>query len=178
MECITLDVAGAGDAAAIASLRAAAAHALTSRYGKGPWSSSATERGVLFDMRRSKVFVARARNGVIATVTLSTTKPWAIDRRYFSPCEAPLYLTSMAVDPALQRTGIGRQCLDHVRSIATVWESDAIRLDAYDAEAGAGDFYRKCGFREVGRTSYRNTPLIYFETFMSSAADATRPLGA
>jgi hypothetical protein len=43
---------------------------------------------------------------------------------------------------------------------------DAIRLDAYDAEAGAGEFYRKYGFREVGRASYRNVPLIYFERLL------------
>ena len=41
--------------------------------------------------------------------------------------------------------------------------SDAIRLDAFDADAGAGEFYSKCGFREVGRASYRSVPLIYFE---------------
>jgi ribosomal protein S18 acetylase RimI-like enzyme len=114
-------------------------------------------------MRRSMVFVARARSAVIATLTLSTRKPWAIDRKYFSACRTPLYLTSMAVHPDIQRTGIGRLCIDEVRRIGKRWPSDGIRLDAYDAEAGAGDFYRKCGFTEVGRASYRNTPLIYFE---------------
>ena len=109
------------------------------------------------------VCVARARGAVIATLNLSTRKPWAIDRTYFSACTAPLYLTSMAVHPDLQRTGIGRRCVDEARKIGKRWPGDAIRLDAYDAEAGAGDFYRKCGFMEVGRASYRDTPLIYFE---------------
>ena len=44
--------------------------------------------------------------------------------------------------------------------------NDAIRLDAYDAAAGAGDFYAKNGFREVGRTKYRNAPLIYYELLL------------
>jgi hypothetical protein len=44
--------------------------------------------------------------------------------------------------------------------------SDAIRLDAYNADADAGEFYRKCGFREVGRALYRNVPLIYFEMLL------------
>jgi hypothetical protein len=43
------------------------------------------------------------------------------------------------------------------------WPADAIRLDAWDAQAGAGEFYRKCGYREVGRAAYRKTRLIYFE---------------
>ena len=33
-------------------------------------------------------------------------------------------------------------------------------------EAGAGSFYAKCGFREVGRVRYRTVPLIYFEMLL------------
>jgi hypothetical protein len=36
----------------------------------------------------------------------------------------------------------------------------------FDGEAGAGAFYAKCGFREVGRVVYRNVPLIYFEMLL------------
>jgi hypothetical protein len=39
-------------------------------------------------------------------------------------------------------------------------------LDAYDAAAGAGDFYAKRGFPEVGRVTYRGTPLIDFELLL------------
>ena len=46
------------------------------------------------------------------------------------------------------------------------WPADAIRLDAYDADAGAGDFYAKCGFREVGKATYREVPLRYFEKLL------------
>jgi hypothetical protein len=41
--------------------------------------------------------------------------------------------------------------------------ANAIRLDAFDAEAGAEGFYAKCGFLEVGRVTYRKAPLISFE---------------
>ena len=40
---------------------------------------------------------------------------------------------------------------------------DAIRLDSYDCAAGAGEFYRKCGFTEVARVVYRGVPHIDFE---------------
>jgi GNAT superfamily N-acetyltransferase len=118
---------------------------------------------VLFAMKRGTVYVARDRGGMIATLTLSTRKPWAIDPKYFGQSKRPLYLTSMEVSPDRQRTGVGRLCLDEASRIAREWPADAIRLDAYDTAAGAGEFYRKCGFREVGRTVYRNAPLIYFE---------------
>ena len=77
--------------------------------------------------------------------------------------ERPLYLLAMAVDPARQRTGIGRALHRRGARSRRDWPADALCLDAYDAAAGAGDFYRKCGFTEVGRADYRNTPLIYFE---------------
>jgi ribosomal protein S18 acetylase RimI-like enzyme len=69
----------------------------------------------------------------------------------------------MAVAPGMQRQGVGRRLLDEACAVAAAWPSDAIRLDAYDASAGAGGFYAKCGFQEVGRITYRGVPLIYFE---------------
>src|SRR5213596_2828131 len=54
----------------------------------------------------------------------------------------PLYLTGMAVSVTHQRQGLGRLALDDACAVAEKWPADAIRLDAYDAEAGAGGFYR------------------------------------
>jgi ribosomal protein S18 acetylase RimI-like enzyme len=161
-----LEIATPDDAPAIASLLVATAQHLTSVHGVGPWSRNTTERGVLFNMRNAAVYVLRRRNKVIATLTLATKKPWAIDRKYFNDSRRPLYLTSMAVAPDLQRQGIGGLCIEEAVKVVKNWPGDAIRLDAYNAEAGAGEFYRKCGFREVGRASYRNVPLIYFEMAM------------
>jgi GNAT superfamily N-acetyltransferase len=139
---------------------------LTAKYGVGLWSSRSTEKGALFGMRTSAVYIARYQQRLIATLTLSPRKPWAIDKSYFSESERPLYLTGMAVFPDDQRKGFGRLCIEEARRIARTWPSDALRLDAWDAEAGAGEFYRKCGFREVGRATYRNAPLIYFEMLL------------
>ena len=72
----------------------------------------------------------------------------------------------MAVAPDLQRQGIGRALVREGVAVAREWPSHAIRLDAYDAMAGAGGFYLKCGFREVGRVTYRKVPLIYFELLL------------
>ena len=151
-------------APALVELRAATARDLTARFGRGHWSGEPTERGVLAGMRDSKVWLARKGKDVVATFRMSTTKPWAIDKAYFAKSSHhPLYLTDMAVRPALQGKGIGRRCLDKAVEYAAVWPADAIRLDAYDAEAGAGEFYAKCGFREVGRVAYRGVPLTYYE---------------
>ncbi|SRR5271156_2766018 len=163
---IRLDPATANDVAELVSLQNAVAQDLTSRYGKGHWSSNVSDKGVLFAMTRATVYAARYRRRLVAMLALSTRKPWAIDKTYFSASERPLYLTSMAVAPDKQRKGIGRLCIESAREMARKWPGDAIRLDAYDAAAGGGEFYRKCGFREVGRVKYRGNPLIYFEMLL------------
>jgi GNAT superfamily N-acetyltransferase len=160
---LRLATAVAEDAAAIAALRTAAAQRLTEQFGRGHWSGGTTEKGVLSAIRTSRIVVARDRSRVVGTLRLATKKPWAIHTKYFTKVDRPLYLTDMAVDPAVQRAGIGRRLLQEASTVARAWPADAIRLDSYDADAGAGPFYAKCGFREVGRVKYRGNPLIYFE---------------
>jgi GNAT superfamily N-acetyltransferase len=162
---MTLTVATAidADASEIATLRNAVARCLTHTYGQGHWSSVVTDRGVLAGIRTSRVLVARDATRIVATLRLATKKPWAIDRSCFKHVARPLYLTDMAVEPDVQRQGIGRRLLEDAKDVARDWPADAIRLDAYDDAAGAGGFYEKCGFRQVGRRSYRGVPLLYFE---------------
>ncbi|TMQ68504.1 MAG: GNAT family N-acetyltransferase [Candidatus Eisenbacteria bacterium] len=164
---VTFSEAGEADAGAIAAVRAAAAARLTERFGKGHWSSPATGRGVIRSMQDAKLVVGRAGSDVITVVRLATKKPWAIDTRYFTSCRRPLYLTDMAVAPEWQGRGVGRLCLEEAIRVARAWPADAVRLDAYDAPAGAGAFYAKCGFSERGRATYRGTPLVYFEKLLS-----------
>jgi hypothetical protein len=45
--------------------------------------------------------------------------------------------------------------------------ADAIPLGAFDAKAGAGPFYARYGYTEVGRVTYRNAPLIYYELLLA-----------
>jgi ribosomal protein S18 acetylase RimI-like enzyme len=163
---IKLQIAKPEDAAAIAALHTTAAQKLTEIHGNGPWSGETSEKWVLFVMRMATIFVVRRRNKIIAMLALGTRKPWAIDKKYFSRCKRPIYLTAMAVAPELQRQGIGKLCVEAATKIVKQWPADAIFLDAYDAAAGAGEFYRKCGFREVGRATYRGAPLIYFEMLL------------
>lgn len=168
-----LELARAADAPEIAALRNAVAGDLTARFGTGGWSGQCTERGVAWDIRSSSVFVARDHGAIIATLRLATKKPWAIDRSHFTAVARPLYLTTMAVSPTRQRQGLGRRCVDAALEITRRWPADAIFLDAFDHElAGAGEFYRKCGFREVARVTYRGVPLIYFENLLGSARPA------
>jgi len=163
MPGLSVQQASAEDVSELMGLRQAVAGHLTSEYGIGPWSDRVTAKGVLWAMRRSRVYLAYQGDKLVASFALQTQKPWSIDCSLYDPCKRPLYLTSMAVAPEEQRKGIGRECLRTALRIAKEWPADALRLDAFDAAAGAGDFYHKCGFREVGRGRYREVPHIYFE---------------
>ncbi len=154
------------DVPALARLHGAAAQDLTERFGQGPWSNATSENGMLFALRNSTAFLALDGREVVATLRLASKKPWAINPLHFTPCSRPLYLIGMAVSPGHQRLGVGRWCLDQAKLVADSWDVHAIRLDAYDAKAGAGGFYSKCGYTERGRVTYRGTPLIYYELLL------------
>jgi ribosomal protein S18 acetylase RimI-like enzyme len=154
------------DVPELSRLRTAAADRLTREFGKGHWSSPITEAAVRRGFPHARVVVARNDESIVGTLRLATKKPWAIDVSYFTRVKKALYLTDMAVDPAQQRLGVGRALLTEADRIARAWPAEAIRLDAYDAAAGAGGFYRSCGYREVGRVVYRTVPLIYYERLL------------
>jgi len=164
---LTFSLATAADAPELATLHTAASADLTQRYGAGFWSHVATERGVLFSMRYARVLLARKGKAMVGTLRLANKKPWAIDVTYFTPVQKAIYLTGMAVLPKHQRQGIGRELLNKAVEEARAWPANAIRLDAFDADAGAGGFYARCGFHETARVIYRNDPLIYFELVLS-----------
>jgi GNAT superfamily N-acetyltransferase len=164
---IKLQPATLADVPRLVELRNAVNAHLAAQFAGVIRVATVTEKGISFAMSRATVLIARYRGKPIATLALSTRKPWSIDAAYFTPSAVPLYLTDMAVHPGRQRTGIGRQCIVEAVAYARKWPATALRLDAYDALYGAGEFYRKCGFHEVGRASYRSTPLIYFERVLS-----------
>jgi GNAT superfamily N-acetyltransferase len=144
-------------------VRDAAAADLTAKHGIGHWSGLASERSLELALRHSVVLLARRGRKTLGTLRLATKKPWAIDVRYFTPVKKPIYLLDMAVHPLAQGEGVGRELLARAAEIARAWPAHAIRLDAYDAPAGAGGFYAACGYAERGRTVYRTVPLVYYE---------------
>jgi GNAT superfamily N-acetyltransferase len=151
------------DAPALAGLHERVSADLTCRFGQGGWSRSPTEREVAAGMRHARVVIAWKGKRIAGTLRLQTKKPWAIDTSYFRPVPKALYVTGMAVEPKLQRQGIGRSLMEEAVRITRAWPAQAIRLDAFDADAGAGEFYVKCGMQDVGHVRYRQSLLMYFE---------------
>ena len=155
------------DVPAIAALHNAAAGALTARFGEGHWSRLTTERGTASSLRHARVRVGREGRRILTVLRLATRKPWAIDVSYFTLVKKPLYLTGMTVSVAHQGRGLGRLALEDAIAVARKWPADSIRLDAYDADAGAGQFYANCGFQDRGHVHYKGDPLIYYELVLT-----------
>lgn len=168
---LQIERAQEADVPALFELRCRVADAQTHAHGEGPWSGVGTDRGVRRAVLGSHVVIGRIDGQLIAALSLQTKKPWAIDLAYFTPSKHALYLVDMRVDPDWQGRGLGRELVEAAGQVADQAGARVIRLDAFDAPAGAGPFYRKCGFTEMGRKAYRGVPLIYFERVVSLAPD-------
>lgn len=160
---ISFRLATAGDVADVHGARAAAADDLVARYGHGHWASVNTPQTIRKHILDGLVHVAE-NDGIVGTFTLSRQKIVFYRKGWFAhPDDPSLYLTNMAVHPDHQRAGIGRACMLEIERLAREDGCLSIRFDAYDAEAGAGPFYRKCGFTSVHRGPVGTTKLEYFE---------------
>jgi GNAT superfamily N-acetyltransferase len=152
-----------GDVRALVALRTAVAEEMTEKFGEGHWSAVPGKADVERQMRASQVLVARRGDDIVGTVRLATARPWAIDSISFTPVESPLYVLGLAVAPEARGQNLGRELMEAAKEAARSRPAGALWLDAYDHGAGAGPFYLKCGFRRVGRTQYREMPLVYYE---------------
>ena len=160
-------VATARDARALVALRTAVARGMTQKFGEGHWSAAPSKADVVRQIRASRVLVARCGAEIIGTVRLIAARPWAIDSSCFTPVSSALYVLGLAVAPEARGQDVGRDLMEAAKDAARSWPIEALWLDAYDHSAGAGPFYLKCGFRKVGRTQYRELPLIYYEWLVS-----------
>lgn len=156
--------AGAEAAEDVRFVRAEAAAALTRDHGAGHWSVVSTLRTIRKHAADGRVFAAENDGNVIGTFVLSHRKIGFYRQSWFEhPRDPACYLTDMAILPSEQRRGVGSQCMREIERLAQERELLAVRLDAYAGDAGAGAFYRKCGYRRVHCGRVRAVALEYYE---------------
>jgi L-amino acid N-acyltransferase len=160
---VEISAATAADAPALVSLRAAVARDMTQQYGKGQWSTMPSKSVVLRQLRASRVLVAREGGQVLGSVRLATPNVPAIEAGGFTAVDSALYMLGLAVAPNARERGIARALVEAAKEIVRGQSIQALWLDVYDHAAGAGPFYRKCGFRAVGGTRDGEVPLVYYE---------------
>jgi GNAT superfamily N-acetyltransferase len=143
------------DAQAIADLRGAVALDMTRLHGPGHWSSRPSRAEVMRQLRASHVLIARQDARIVGTVRLATANPLLFDSGSFTSVETAIYVLGLAVAPECRRQGIGRQIIEAAKDVARSRPAQALWLDAYDSEVGAGPFYSRCGFRRVGPSTFK-----------------------
>jgi len=165
------------DVAEILVLRLAVSADMEKSFGDDRWAPPVNEASVLrlFKSPRTRksdgallvrILVGKSRGKIIALTRMQTAKPWAFDLKYFTPGCNAVYLGDVEVSPTHHGKGLGTQLMNAAIAAARAWPATAVRVSAYDGAAGAGPFYEKCGFREVGRVTYRKTPIIFFEMLL------------
>jgi GNAT superfamily N-acetyltransferase len=149
-------------------IRANCAADLMTRYGPGHWGTSPTLRTLEKHLTSKYVFVVSTGKAMVGTFTLSLKRPSFFSLKDFTnPKATAAYLTGLAVEPVYQKKGIGRFCMQSVDRMARKLKCSAIRFDAYDAPAGAAEFYVRCGYERRHKSTFMGVPLIFFERVIS-----------
>ncbi len=164
---VTLRQAGRGDVALVRGILDAAASDLTTRFGQGHWSTVRTTETLQKYAGDGVLHIVEADGVPIGTLRLTDRKIGFYKKEWFArPQDPAAYLMDMAVHPNHQRTGMGRRSMALAEGVARRAGLRAIRLDAYAGAAGAGGFYKKCGYALVHVGEMRGVALEYFEKLL------------
>lgn len=154
----------------IRDIRVAAARELGSRHGKGHWSTEPALKTLRRHLEKDSLYVIEVGTEVAGTFKLDDRKIGFYRKAWFAEPDSPAaYLENMAIIPSLQRRGIGRLAMEAIERLVGSRGLAAIRLDAYVGAAGAGSFYRKCGYRLVHKGEIKGTTLEYFEKCVATS---------
>jgi GNAT superfamily N-acetyltransferase len=155
---IRLRRAAAEDVRTVHAILAAAAEDLAARFGPGHWSTVSSIETLRKYASDGVLFVLEAGAAAVGTLRLTDRKIGFYHVEWFAhPADDAAYLLDMAIDPGSQRRGIGRRSMTLAEDAARLLGLRALRLDAYEGRAGAGEFYRKCGYSLVHRSAFRGS---------------------
>jgi len=157
-------VARRDDTQPLRAVRIAASDKLTKRYGSGHWSLVTGVSTIQKHIQARTVWVGELSGKLVATLRFTESKVGFYRSSWFSDPEACAgYLMHMAVSPDKQKRGYGTALLREVEAAAINRGLEYMRLDSYDAPAGAGPFYVKAGYNLVHSREINGVPLQYWE---------------
>ncbi len=110
-------------------------------------------------------------DSVVATYALSLRPPYPDDApRWQSADDEAIYLSRLAVLPAIHGGGIGAWCLAQVEERAAMLGRRAVRFDVYAPNENARAFYERRGYRLRGERSRKAMSYACYEKDVSRAA--------
>ena len=151
------------------NIRRSAADLLTSVHGEGHWSTVTSVKTIRKHAEAGLVYLFFEGDSPIGTFHLVDRKIGFYKKEWFEiPDQPAFYLMHMALHPDRQRKGLGREMMIEIEAIAVNKSIHSIRFDAYNADAGAGKFYEKCGYQLVHKGSFNSVALLYFEKVLEA----------
>ena len=142
---------------------------MQARFGLGHWVPAYPLHLMCRDAETKSVYAVREGDQVVATFTVGTSAPPYYDLSMWEDPDAKaLYVSRLAVLPALQGKGIGKWCMKTIEQLAAAEGCVAVRLDAYDKHLELHEFYRHLGYRRRGAARfntklYEETGTVFFE---------------
>ncbi|NCB63289.1 MAG: GNAT family N-acetyltransferase [Clostridia bacterium] len=114
------------------------------------------------DIERRELWVAASPEGQIYGVALMTDAPEAAYRDISWAVPSPvLVIHRMAVDPDLQRSGVGAALFRHAESLALKQGLGAIHIDTYGKNAAMQGLIVSQGFTKMGEIRLHGRPLAF-----------------
>jgi len=164
---VTVRLAKDADVKSARAIRVDAAAALTQRYGSGHWSGEPSIATLKRHKEAGALYVVECDGDLVGTFKLDDKKIGFYRKAWFTrPDDPAAYLMNMAIAPERQREGIGRKTMVEIEGIVRRRALKALRFDAYDGPAGAGGFYRKCGYELMHKGTINGTALEYYEKLL------------
>ena len=105
----------------------------------------------------------------IATFNISTqSRDYYHEELWSNPGEKALYLGQLAINPALQKKGIGKWCMQQVERMAFKMGCKAIRFDALDSHPWLKAFYKNLDYSPCGIVTPNKWDLACFEKIINN----------
>ena len=176
MTTVSIRLAIPAELTMIRKQSAAAAADLVNKHGQGRWQVIPTRSSLSRYLESDTLFVIEKEASVVGTFCFVTRKIVFYRKGWFAfPDDPAGYLINMAIDPQYQRLGVGRQVMNELGKLAGRMKLLAIRLDAYQGAAGAGEFYRKCGCLLVHEGKVGDVGLEYYEKVLRELPGSEPP---
>lgn len=113
------------------------------------------------DIQRGELWVAEADGALAGVACLNTDEAPEYAALPWTTTPPAVVLHRLAVDPAVQRRGVGRRFFAHAEALARQWGASALRMDTYCLNHRMQALIQSQGFRRVGEIHLHGRPLTY-----------------
>lgn len=129
------------------------------------------------DISRGHLWIVIESDAVIGVAAITTDPEPDYAQAGLDIDEAAVVVHRLAVDPAIQRGGVGRALMIHAEQIAGTLGINALRVDTNTSNEATQRMFPKLGYRLAGEISLSGRPGLRFLCYEKRlGAEATSPL--